>query len=485
MSVPRIVSVWPENGAAEVEPIAELRVRFDQPMDPLKMRLAWEKGECRRYRYMRYDQKKYEFTIGVEFEPGSNQQIVIGREENQKGFRGANEQTEQAFSWSFKVKGLNPYDTVKPKVESISPAGGTQTAMVFELKVSFDQPMLPDQFKIAVISKDKTKDPLGLKSGGAFYNHISYDSNLRQFCIPLELPANQNCSIEASGFVSAKGVTADTFVLNYTTTEIFYSDELLQRFEKARQSNQLKALLEKIGDARSKLKSLSETVHTVRNSRLSGFAELESEWAQFKMQDERQFYGDVSQVVDFPLYAGSDGQRCWFYIALANGQHSTVAMAPFDEVEGKNVVMCDPFGLTKQTVSEVLQQNNIEYAGTDSLNGRKCELVRMWPAQNSHSGTTLMNLWWIDAETFMPLQLVSDRQTWSWTRRIIYTMVNQKIDDSQFKPVFAEGAEQKEPHLATEGYDKRYVNVMDGSSGLMSVRWGRSGPAGSCGSGLN
>jgi hypothetical protein len=108
----------------------------------------------------------------------------------------------------------------------------------------------------------------------------------------------------------------------------------------------------------------------------------------------------------------------------------------------------------------------------------------MWPTQNSRSGTTLMNLWWIDAETYMPLQLVSDHQTWSLTRRFIYTMVNQRIDDSQFKPVFAEGAEQKELH-PTEDYDKRIVNVMDGSSGKMSVRWGGAGSAGSYGSGLN
>jgi len=85
----------------------------------------------------------------------------------------------------------------------------------------------------------------------------------------------------------------------------------------------------------------------------------------------------------------------------------------------------------------------------------------------------------------MPLQLVSDHQTGSWTRRFIYTTVNQKIDDSQFKPVFAEGTEQKEPQYTTEGYDKRFMNVMDGSGGKMSVRWGRSGPAGSSGSGLS
>jgi len=483
---PKVVSVWPEDGAVEIEPVTELRIWFDQPMEPLKMRLTWEKGQCRRYRCMRYDEKKYEFTIGVEFEPGSSQKIFIGREKYRKrGFRGAKEQTEQAFSWSFKVKGLTPSDTVKPKVESVSPAGGAQTAMVFELKVSFDQPMLPDQFNIAVIPKDKTKDPLGLRSGGAFYDHISYNSNLRQFCIPLALPAGQNCSVELSGFVSAKGVTADTVVLNYTTAEIFYSDEMLQRFEKARQTNQLKSLLEKVGDTRSKLKSLSETVHTVRNSTLPGLGELESEWAQFKMQDDRQFYGDVSQAVDLLLYAGSDGKRCWFYSALANGQHSTMAMASFDEIEEKNVVMCDPFGLTKQAISEVLRKNNIEYVGTGMLEGRKSELVRMWPAQHSRSGTALMNLWWIDAETYMPLQLVSDHQTGSWTRRFIYTTVNQKIDDSQFKPVFAEGTEQKEPQYTTEGYDKRFMNVMDGSGGKMSVRWGRSGPAGSSGSGLS
>ncbi len=48
-----------------------------------------------------------------------------------------------------------------------------------------------------------------------------------------------------------------------------------------------------------------------------------------------------------------------------------------------------------------------------------------------------------------------------------------------------EGIESTAPAPLSEKYDHYLVNTSDGSNGRMSVRWGRKGPEGTSGSGLN
>ncbi len=76
---PKVVSVAPAQDAPAVAPVTELRLRFDQPMDPLSLGLAWESGACLAWDPPQYDPTNYEFIIPVRLTPGVLHQVVINQ----------------------------------------------------------------------------------------------------------------------------------------------------------------------------------------------------------------------------------------------------------------------------------------------------------------------------------------------------------------------------------------------------------------------
>ena len=66
-----------------------------------------------------------------------------------------------------------------------------------------------------------------------------------------------------------------------------------------------------------------------------------------------------------------------------------------------------------------------------------------------------------------------------------YVRVNQPIPDEQFQPETGPGIQIQDPKPLDEDYTRRFLNVIDGTNGRMSVRWGRKGPKGWYSSGLN
>jgi len=369
----------------------------------------------------------------------------------------------------------------KPKVVSVRPASGSEIALVSELIVTFNQPIDPDQFQIVDASlEDRYKH---LSEVAALNTQVIYDPNKYQFTIPLILPCNWNGSVKLSGFKSSKGVEAEPLMLNYSTLRKKFSRDLLERFEKARESRELKALVEKIKEMRSNLKSLSETVNVVWD-----YGELREKRNQqmiFKVQGNKQFYVDMSEAFDKPWHIGSDGNKCWFYNEFKDDKK--LVMTDFAQIDEKNIGICEPFGISKYDVDEAIKQNNLEYIGTEILDERRCHLVRGWSAYvHIDRATCKVNMWWVDAETYMPAQLVTYLSRVKRSQRFIYEKINQPIDDSEFRPDFITDIEPEEPEPLGDGYETRFINAIDGSStGRMSVRWGKRGPAGTSSSGLN
>ena len=66
-----------------------------------------------------------------------------------------------------------------------------------------------------------------------------------------------------------------------------------------------------------------------------------------------------------------------------------------------------------------------------------------------------------------------------------YTRINEPIPDEEFQPQTGPGVQLKDPLPLDEGYTRRFLNVVDGTNGRMSIRWGRKGPKGTYSSGLN
>jgi hypothetical protein len=71
-------------------------------------------------------------------------------------------------------------------------------------------------------------------------------------------------------------------------------------------------------------------------------------------------------------------------------------------------------------------------------------------------------------------------------KRFNYLTVNETINISEFRPDFIKGVKPQVPEPLKEGYDARFLKLIDGSrDGRMSVRWGQYGPKGRRSSGLN
>ena len=69
--------------------------------------------------------------------------------------------------------------------------------------------------------------------------------------------------------------------------------------------------------------------------------------------------------------------------------------------------------------------------------------------------------------------------------RFLYDAVNQPLPPEGFAIPQLPDVPPGPPEALDVDYTARFVNARDGSDGSMSVRWGRIGPKGRSGGGLN
>jgi beta-lactamase regulating signal transducer with metallopeptidase domain/outer membrane lipoprotein-sorting protein len=477
---PRIISVWPKDGATEVEPATEIRLRFDRPMNPDQTNLRFKEGRYRNFGTVRYDESLREFVMPVELEAGTKYRIILNewssfRKERQKGFVDTNGMDAEEYEWSFSTKGVvKSADLPKPKIVSVNPASGLKIALVSELKIVFDQPITAHGFKLGLPDKSSwPREPL------VFCQNVRYNADKTEFTVPLTLPPNWNGTIELSGFVNTGGVEAEPISLQYSTGREVFSPELLLRLKDAAKSQKLIDVLEAVRNKRLNIKSLSETVQTVSDFGKSP----ESTRAIFKMQGDRQFFADITGVMNGPFFVGSNGKDCWFYY---KGEKEELVMVPFEQVQEKTVSICDFAGLSKSGVTKAIEDYKLEYVGEDVLDGRKCHLIRSWSfglEKDYLLGS--VNVGWIDAQTNMLVQVIDDSGFLTSIYRFSYDRINEVIPDSEFSPKSLTDIKLSAPEPLNDKYDTRILRIMDGSSGRMEIRWGEKGPGGTRSSGLN
>ncbi len=90
--------------------------------------------------------------------------------------------------------------------------------------------------------------------------------------------------------------------------------------------------------------------------------------------------------------------------------------------------------------------------------------------------------WYVDAATLLPARVAQGE---SYSVDCTYTRINEPIPDDEFRPAAGSNVRVADPDPLPEGYTRRYLNVIDGTKGRMSVRWGMMGPKGTSSSGLN
>jgi beta-lactamase regulating signal transducer with metallopeptidase domain len=370
----------------------------------------------------------------------------------------------------------------RPKIVSVSPPAGTEMPLISELQLVFDQPMMPDKFEIYDASMQE-KYKLNSQARPV-RNCAVYDVNTYKFTMPLFLPSNWNGTIKLEGFRSKSGVEIEPIEVRYSTLREPFSAELLERFETARKRGELKEVLTQIKKTRMGLNSLQEVIYT---SLTLGADKKEEkiDKVTIKMQGEKQFYADMSESFEKPWIIGSDGQTCWFYNEYKD--EGKLVVLDYNEIERKNISICNVFGLSEAGVEEAAALNNLEYAGTETFDGKNCHIIRGWNASvRGDRALCIVNTWLIDGETYMPMKMLQESSYGELNCRFEYERINQVFDNSEFKPesVTSIAGEPEEP--LGEGYETRFITIVDGTeNGRMSVRWGKQGSKGTVSSGLN
>jgi hypothetical protein len=150
----------------------------------------------------------------------------------------------------------------------------------------------------------------------------------------------------------------------------------------------------------------------------------------------------------------------------------------------KNLLLCDAFEAASTADAErIIREEKLEYLGETTVRGRRCYRVRSWALDFlTRDWLSPIRDWYFDAATLLPIRIEMDGDY-----RIDYThtRVNQPIPEEEFRPDAGPNVRAVPADPLEEGYTRRFLNVNDGSSGRMSVRWGMKGPKGTKSSGLN
>jgi beta-lactamase regulating signal transducer with metallopeptidase domain len=485
---PRVVQVFPPKGATDVDPITEIRIRFDQAMDRTSASLVWGASHPAGFRVRgepRYAEGDREFVLPVQLSPGLTHEITLngedfsrGKDDDESGFRSTDRIAAQGFRWSFTTRKLPAKDGKPPRAVSVSPASDTEVSILTPLEVTFDQPMDPVRYG------------LGLAEPGLFERQPElvgnpvYDPARHRFTLWTRLPPNWNGELQLQGFCSSEGVEAAPVTLKYRTLRTLISEAQRARIEQAGRSAEFRQLVERVRKARRGLTSVSEealwTIFSYQDQAPGWLHSFESYGSRFHMQGTGKFRGDVDAVMRIPFRIGSDGTTCWLR------RRNDLISLPAKDVEEKHLRFCDPFDAAGTADADgVIREQKLEYLGETTVRGQRCHRVRSWAIGSVVSGwRSPVRDWFLDAATLLPTRV---EMTGIGIQAIdfTYTRINQPIPDEEFRPEAGGDVKVVPAEPLAEGYTRRFLNVIDGSNGRMSVRWGMQGPKGTNSCGLN
>jgi serine/threonine protein kinase len=483
---PQVISVSPADGATDVDARQDVRIRFDQPMNPNDLDLMWVSGGFVNCSQSRYDPVRYEFEIPVQLVPGSTNKMQVswaGR-----GFRNTNSIAADEFDWQFTTKPFAPKPNAPtPKVVQVLPESSETMPVLTLLELTFDQPMTLD---LGLPYLHETDFGFGLPN---IITDLSFDSSGRTLTIPVILPPDNETKLKLEGFYSVDGVASDPVMIRCDIGTNNYSSEQLDRISAAARDSQLEQLLSSIKAAREKLTSGIETIEWTSLYQGKGaFTGINAHPAAFKWQGTNQFYEDISDIMDSKAFIlGCDGETCWLYADDPyNGRR--LDKSPMASVAEIYASIADPFGLTRRTVQSAIAKGKLIYEGLTQLDGYSCYRVGSWSVEQTGNENYPVSAsrceWWISTTSYLPLQLIQYSQSGKMTFRFHFEALNQPLPIAAFQPPVEQGADIKPDDWYQKKLgpgEKRFLTIKDGSNGDISGRIGREGPNGSIDAGLN
>jgi hypothetical protein len=245
--------------------------------------------------------------------------------------------------------------------------------------------------------------------------------------------------------------------------------------------------------AREQYNSGIETVQTISlNGEKGGYTGLRANRSIFKWQGTNQFYEDISDIMNCKAFIlGTDGKTCWLYSAPKRSS-LYLNSSPVTDVADIYASVADIFLLSQRTVDQAIAKERLMYEGESQLNGSACYRITTWSVKQTGNDYFPVQageyVWWIDAQTYLPVQLVQYVLYGQEIYQFHYEGLNQPLPDTVFQPPVEAGASitPEDWYQKKLGKDEtRFFRIDDGCNGNMSGRMGRRGPNGSTDSGLN
>jgi RNA polymerase sigma factor (sigma-70 family) len=482
---PKVVQVFPADGATDVDPITEIRIRFDRPMDPVRTDLQWDHRTQAGFRPrgdVRYDAKTHEFIFPVELSVGCKHELratttgpLSVNERDFEGFRDTKGIVSEPYHWSFTTLQPTAKPGPRPRVTSVTPASDTEVALLTPVEITFDKPMDPLSYGLAAPDVEFDKSPELLVD-------TDYNAKDHRFTLLIALPPNWNGELRLDGFRGKDGTFAEPVLLKYRTLHTVRPQAVEKRIEVASKSAELRHLLERIRKARRELHSVSEAL-TITNcySFKSGdrYQVIETRGVRFQM-DGNKYLGIVDDYMRIPFRIGSDGETCWYR------SRNEICSLPAKEVHNQYVQFCDPFGINgTDDLNKIIRDEKLEYLGDGMVHGRRCYRIRSWTVnRQTPSYTSPLRTWFFDAESLLPVR-IEKAGSGEMTIDFALTRVNKPIPAAEFRPESGPDLKVRPPDKLSDGYNERFLTVIDGSPGSVSLRWGETGEKKRRSGGLN
>lgn len=493
-SRPKVVSVFPENGAQSVEAVTKLRVRFDRPMDPLAVKLDWKSAGFLDSEFPQYDPEKYEFTIPVRLPPGTSHRVVINEPMGgdnlsearanypRDGFMSSDHRLARIFAWTFGTAPPAVPIVPPPKVLKITPPPGSRVPYRTFMEIQFDQTMKSRPEALPYLDQ-----PVRAKQARMICD-VAYDDATHTFRIPLLLPPKEEIAFAVAGFFGASWQAAEPIKLEYQVSDEELSVAERAKFDESAKNPTLLKALDSIKQSRNGLTSVAERIQTLSLRRdKSLFTGLQAQSASFKWQQPNLYYADVSDIMMMcaAFKIGCDGKNWWHH--LESGDATNFVVCAVSEMQKLNISICDPFNLTEQTPQEAAAGMNLSYLGVTTFAGCKCRALEGWNIERVPEIGTFGSLirWQVDEQSGRPLEITQYTDYFLRRSRFIYDAVNQPLAADAFAVPKIAGQSPAPPDALDKDYTNRFVTLRDGCDGSMSLRWGKEGPKGRSSDGLN
>ncbi|MBC8869336.1 MAG: Ig-like domain-containing protein, partial [Planctomycetes bacterium] len=488
---PKVTSVSPAADASEVDPVTEIRIRFDRPMDPNFMYLQADPddaGSFRRFRLRRspqYLSETREFVFPVLLRPGSQYRFgfpAFTDIPDSDSFWTQDGLTAAPYSWQFATR--EPAEAAEapaPQVVSLDPPSGAETAVFTPIRVRFDRPMDPETFELVGSASGTEGQPESITGVNAYTPFpTKYDAASHCFTFQTLLTATSRIRIELRGFRGEDGGQAAPVTVEYQVGPKLYTPEQEARISEAGRSLVLHEIVEAARRTRLATKSLEETVRCIPtpsdDDRRNWDCTMSMYGCRFGFQGDRQFYADTNGFGRSPALTayrvGSDGHECWYFYArqIPGDAIQKVQFCPYEEVQEKKVAICDPFGAKRfSSTEEAIKGLQLEYLGTVKREEKSCHRIRSWAG--SILREDLAAGFWdclIDARSLLPIVCDHYIGGGTWRYEFSYDRINEPISEELFQSP-AGNAVTREPLKLEEGYRYFRYEIGDGAGGYMGA----------------